>query len=87
MKKENAIVHNSNGMHLRVAGRVVDAAKRFGVDITICKGGEKADGRSILQLLMLAASKGCELEITVEGDRECDAMDELKGLFSDGGGI
>jgi phosphocarrier protein HPr len=87
MKKEKAIVQNRNGMHLRVVGQVVEAAKRFNVDITICKGCETADGCSILQLLMLAASEGCELEITVEGDREHDAMDELKGLFSDGGGI
>ncbi len=87
MKKEKAIVRNRSGMHLRVAGQVVDAAKRFNVDVTICKGCEKADGCSILQLLMLTAPEGCELEITVKGDQERDAMDELKGLFSDGGGI
>ncbi len=72
-------------MHLRVAGQVVEAAKRYNVDIAICKGCEKADGCSILQLLMLAASEGCEIEIAVNGEQECNAMDELKGLFSAAG--
>jgi len=87
MVRQKAIIRNQNGMHLRVAGQVVDAARRFGVDVTICKGCEKADGCSILQLLMLGAAEGSEIEVIVEGKESCEALSSLMGIFSDGGGI
>lgn len=87
MKTEKAIVQNPRGVHLRVAAEVAAAARRYGVDITICKGCVKANGCSVLQLLMLDAPQGSELEVTVSGERECAALEALMGLFSDGGGI
>ena len=66
---------------------MVEAAKRFGVDVTICKGCDKADGCSILQLLMLGATEGSEIEVMVEGDDSCEALSSLMGIFNDGGGI
>lgn len=85
MRKETAVVRNPNGIHLRVAGQVAQAAKRFNVDIAICKGCEKADGCSLFQLLLLEAIEGSEIEITVDGEREDEALDELRCLLGDKG--
>ena len=87
MRKDRAIVLNPNGMHLRMASRVVKTKKHFDVDVVIAKGDERADGDSILQLLSLNAQQGCEIEISVDGDRADEALKALRELFSDGGGI
>jgi phosphotransferase system HPr (HPr) family protein len=87
MKIKKTTIENVHGLHLRVAAEVASAAKRYDVDIRICKGCMKADGCSVLQLLMLDAPCGTEVDVTIEGENECAAMDALLGLFSDGGGI
>jgi phosphotransferase system HPr (HPr) family protein len=87
VKKQKAVIQDPNGMHLRVAAGVAHAAKRYGVDITICKDCKKADGCSVLELLMLDAPKGSEIEVMISGEKECDALQAVLGLFSNGGGI
>lgn len=72
---------------MRVAAQIVEKSKEFKSKILLCKDCKRADGCSILQLLLLEATKGSELRIEAAGPDENIAIQELSSLFSDGGGI
>ena len=73
---------NKLGLHARPAMMFVDTANRFSADITVRRGDQEelVDGKSIMQLMMLAATQGTVLEITASGERAQDAIDELVAL-------
>jgi phosphocarrier protein len=73
---------NRLGLHARPAMAFVEEASRFDAAITVCKIGdvERDDGKSILQMLMLAGTCGAELEITADGGDEKDALAALVRL-------
>ena len=87
MRSKKVIVHNENGMHARVALRVLEKSKGLDSKVTICKNCAKADGCSILELLMLGAEKGAELELVVEGGDEERTIEAISEIFADGSGI
>ncbi len=68
---------NRLGMHARPAMAFVDIANGFSSEIRIRKGSQVVDGKSIMQVMMLAATKGTTLTIEAEGD---DAQDAAKAL-------
>lgn len=84
-----AIIPNKLGLHARPAMAFVDTASAFQASITVkrCDGkGDPVDGKSIMQMMMLAATKGTELEVTCDGSDHAAAADALKGLIADGFG-
>ena len=82
MVTANTIIKNPYGLHLRVAGKIVETAKRFDVHVQISKGRKIADGRSVWQMLMLDAGHGCPLKIAVDGTRERHAIREIENVFN-----
>ena len=58
---------NRDGLHARPVSRLVEIANRFDAALTIVKDGQEADGRSVLQLLTLAAPKGTRLKVIAHG--------------------
>lgn len=72
-------VVNELGLHARAASRFVSTAKKFDADIRVRCGDREADGKSIVGLLTLAASRGRTLNITTRGD---DAGTALAALIS-----
>ena len=87
MLEKKLIVGNEHGIHARVALRVLETGKKLGSRITLCKGCVKADGCSILEMLMLQAEKGSEVEVLISGGQEDQCMARLSELFSEGLGI
>lgn len=83
MKEVEVQVVNRLGLHARAAARLVHLANRFESTITVSKGNSKVDGKSILGLLTLAASKGTRLTLTANGADEEDALRELVELIGD----
>jgi phosphocarrier protein HPr len=78
------IVSNSLGLHARPAMQFVDMANQFASDIMVYKGGdepEKADGKSVMQMIILAATQGTPLRIEADGDDADDAVKKLADLF------
>lgn len=74
---------NKLGLHARAAAKFVNVAKQH--DCMVKVGGVEqpmVDGKSIMQVMMLAASKGTELCITCEGEHAEQAMAELVGLIN-----
>ncbi|XAM00480.1 HPr family phosphocarrier protein [Phycisphaeraceae bacterium D3-23] len=71
---------NKLGLHARPAMSLVDHASQFSSKIQITKGDQTVDGKSIMQIMMLAATQGTELEITAEGDDAEKAITTLEKL-------
>jgi len=87
MRSKKVIVQNEHGIHTRVALRVLERSKELGSEVTICKGCLKADGCSILELMLLGAEKGSEIELIVNGGDEDRNLGAISEIFSDGSGI
>ena len=58
---------NQKGLHARASAKIVEAAARFQSRITVSRDGQHVDARSIMGLMMLAASPGSEISIEAEG--------------------
>jgi len=76
-------IRNSDGLHMRPAMRFVDIANRFESDITVSNGETQVDGKSIMQVTMLAATFGAKLKVRAEGPDARDAVDALRELVED----
>jgi phosphocarrier protein len=83
---KDIIVSNKLGLHARPAMQFVDLANQFKSQIMVVKGGEdpgEADGKSVMQMIILAATEGTELKITAEGEDAEPAVAKLAQLFED----
>ena len=76
-------VVNKLGLHARAASKLVKLCAGFASDIKISAGGQQVDGKSIMGILMLAATQGTDLLLQVEGEDEQAAVDAIRMLFSD----
>jgi len=77
-------IANELGVHLRVAGLLVQLAERYQSAIWIERAGQRANGKSIMSVLTLAAGKGSELTITAEGSDAEAAVKALADLIEAG---
>ncbi|MDD5676004.1 MAG: HPr family phosphocarrier protein [Chitinivibrionales bacterium] len=82
MRTRKIIVRNTHGIHARVAWRIAEKSKSLASEVLIYKGPQSASGGSILQLLLLEAAQGTELEVRVQGGDEEKTLDELSRLFA-----
>jgi phosphocarrier protein len=75
---------NALGLHLRAAERMVRLANQFGADVRVAVDGRWVNGRSILDLLTLAAPCGARLELEAEGPGAEAAVEALAALIGRG---
>jgi phosphocarrier protein len=73
-------IRNRLGLHARAAARFVHTAARFQARVTAGRDGRVMDGKSILGILLLGASRGTTIEITAEGEDEAEAVETLVAL-------
>ncbi|MEO8300946.1 MAG: HPr family phosphocarrier protein [Rhizomicrobium sp.] len=76
----SATIRNKRGLHARASAKIVEAAARFQSEIHIIKDGNAVNGRSIMGLMMLAASIGSTVMVTTEGPDQEDAMKAILAL-------
>jgi phosphotransferase system HPr (HPr) family protein len=77
------IISNSQGLHARPAMQFVDIANQFRASVRVKKGGDEpaeADGKSVMEMLVLAASEGTPLTIEAAGDDAEQAVQKLVEL-------
>ncbi|MBX3290444.1 MAG: HPr family phosphocarrier protein [Acidobacteria bacterium] len=87
MIEEKLTVVNPLGLHARAAAQLVRLASAFESRMTIARSAtEFADAKSILSILAMAAGKGTELTLMVEGPDERAAADAVRDLFAEGFG-
>ena len=81
MLSATAKITNKRGLHARASAKVVEAAARFKAEVTIVKDGQRVNARSIMGLMMLAASMGSEIGLEAEGPDEDAAMKAMLALI------
>jgi len=78
-QQRNVTVKNDLGLHLRAAGALVRVASSFQSEIWLEHGKDRANAKSIISVLALAAGKGADLKISVEGP---DAQEALQAVYN-----
>ena len=73
---------NKLGLHARAAAKFVTLATKFDCEIFLQKDKQKVNGKSIMGVMMLAASQGSTLDIEVSGDDETEALLALEELIN-----
>lgn len=77
-------IKNRLGLHARPAMEFCDKANAFKSAVTVQRGDQSVDGKSIMMLMLLAATQGTELEVVAEGDDAEAAVAALKKLVDSG---
>jgi len=86
MTNRSVIVVNQLGLHARAAARFVHVATRFESRIRVTRDSKEMDGKSIMGILLLAASRGTTLVVTADGPDEQAAVEALVDLVQSGFG-
>lgn len=83
MISENIVIINKLGLHARAASKLVNCASRYASEVSISRKGNRVNAKSIMGVMMLAASKGVELELEIEGSDEQECRDAILALIND----
>ena len=83
MISKNVTIINKLGLHARAASKLVNKANQFESDVFIDKQGNRINAKSIMGVMMLAASKGTEILLEVDGGDEEDCMQAVVRLIED----
>ncbi len=75
-------VLNESGIHARPAALIVETCCRFRSDISFLKDGMRANAKSIMNIMLLAAECGATVRVEAEGEDEVEALDALDQLFA-----
>jgi phosphocarrier protein len=70
-------IKNKLGLHARAAALLVQTVNKFSAQVTVSKGGQTADGRSIMGVLTLAATQGSKIQVEASGE---DAERAIKAI-------
>lgn len=89
--RRQVTIANRRGLHARAAAKFVKTAEQYDASIMVCRlepsglscAGERVSGRSIMGLMMLAASPGTTLELMVDGEDAEAATEALAKLVAD----
>ena len=73
---------NKLGLHARAAAKFVTLALKYQSEIEVKRGDRTVNGKSIMGIMLLAASKGTELEICISGEDASEAMSALVALVN-----
>ena len=83
MMRQQITITNKLGLHARAAAKLVSCASHFLSDVHLERDGQRVNGKSIMGVMMLAASQGCTLEIVASGDDESEALGAIVNLIND----
>ncbi len=81
MIRRTIMIINKLGLHARAAAKLVATSTPFQSSLKIRKGEREVDGKSIMSVMLLAASKGTEVEVIAEGPDEQEAVDAVCALI------
>lgn len=82
MQKQTVTIINKLGLHARAAAKLVRLASSFDSNIQLKREKREANGKSIMGVMLLAASKGTQIELIVSGSDEEEAISELASLIN-----
>jgi len=86
MLTQEYLIINKLGLHARASALFVKTASRFSSEVKLAKEGVEVNGKSIMGIMMLAASKGTTVSLTVDGADEAEALQAIGDLITNGFG-
>jgi len=86
MRCRSFIIKNRLGLHARAAAQLVQTANQYSAEVTLVKEDIEVNGKSIMGILLLAAPKGTEIAVSVDGPDEEPAMQSIAELIENGFG-
>jgi phosphocarrier protein HPr len=86
MLQKEFVIINKLGLHARASALFVKTSNRFTSDIRLAREGVEVNGKSIMGIMMLAASKGSRVQLTTSGTDEVEAMQTIGDLIDNGFG-
>ena len=81
MINKTVTIINKLGLHARAAARFVTLASSFSSDIKVARNRQEVNGKSIMGIMMLAASKGSEITLIADGNDEEEVIEQLSALI------
>ena len=81
--KRTVVIKNELGLHARAATKFVQLAGKYPCDVTVTKDGHEVNGKSIMGVLMLVASKGTTVTLRAKGDKAQEVVDAVAALIDD----
>ncbi len=86
MIEKDAIVSNKLGLHARAAAQLVQVCSSYSSQLEIEKSGKRANAKSIMSVMMLAATHCTPVRLYASGSDEEEAMNAMMALFESGFG-
>jgi phosphocarrier protein len=86
MLHKEFLIINKLGLHARASALFVKTASSFTSDIKLTKDGIEVNGKSIMGIMMLAASKGTTVTLSADGTDEVEALQTIGELIANGFG-
>ncbi|MDO4249169.1 MAG: HPr family phosphocarrier protein [Neisseria sp.] len=83
MLKQEVEIINKLGLHARASSKFTQTASGFTCEVWVTRKDKRVNGKSIMGLMMLAASKGSTIELETDGVDEAEAMQALLALIND----
>ena len=81
--ERKVVIKNELGLHARAATKLVQLASTFPCELTLMKDGHEVNGKSIMGVLMLVASKGTTVTLRAKGDRAQECVAAIAKLIED----
>lgn len=80
--QKEIVIKNPQGLHARPAAMFVQIASKYNSHVTIQKGEEKVNGKSIMGILTLGAQQNIKIVLEIEGEDADEAMAELEAILT-----
>jgi phosphocarrier protein HPr len=81
--EKTIMIQNELGLHARAATKLVQLASKFPCEVTLSKDGHEVNGKSIMGVLMLVASKGTLVTVKAKGERAGELVAAIAALIDD----
>ena len=82
MLQQDALIVNKLGLHARASAKLTQLASGFKCEVTLSRNQRRVNAKSIMGVMMLAASKGTTIGIETDGADEADAMQAILNLIN-----
>ncbi len=83
MIEKQLTIINKLGLHARATAKLIGVTNNFTASIELEKDGRSVNGKSIMSVMMLAATQGSQLTVRVDGEDEQTAMDAIEAIIND----
>ena len=83
MVEQEITITNKLGLHARAAAKLVNVAAKYQCELSLQHSDQTVDGKSIMGLMMLAATQGTTIRLLAQGEDADDAVEEIVRLIED----